>query len=160
MFRYVSKIEWLCSRAVYCFESCSINYLGLLGEDERIYDADFMVENWKKGTPDYRMSLFFGRVNNTWSRLGTVNPYLPCYWLDLGKRALKWDFVPEDFHQWAVPILSSFDLERYRSAYQVPDAEYEAMARDLPVVLEGLKNYPKEKLAPPVDEEIWGTGFQ
>ena len=71
-------------------------------------------------------------------------------------KSLGVDHVPINFHPWALAILEHFDLERYHAAYHLPRDEYEAIARDLPVVLEGLRNYPVEKLAAPIDEDNWG----
>ena len=42
-----------------------------------------------------------------------------------------------------------------QAAYHMPAEEYEAVARDLPVVLQGLRDYPKERFAPPIDETNW-----
>ncbi len=64
--------------------------------------------------------------------------------------------MPINFHPWALAILKRFDLERYHAAYHLPRDEYEAIASDLPVVLEGLRNYPVAKLTAPIDEDNWG----
>lgn len=53
-------------------------------------------------------------------------------------------------------ILEKFDLARYQAAYKLPPEEYEAMKRDLPEVLESLRNYLADKLAPPMDKDNWG----
>jgi len=63
-------------------------------------------------------------------------------------------------HHWALAILEKFDLPRYQAAYKLPLEEYQAIARDLPVVLQGLRDYLHDRLAPPIDETNWGYSDQ
>lgn len=95
-------------------------------------------------------------MNEGWKSYCTMRPNMPLHWLGISKRALHWDHVPSNLHPWALAILESFDLQRYQAAYNMPAEEYEAVARDLPVVLQGLRDYPKERFAPPIDETDWG----
>ena len=99
-------------------------------------------------------------MNESWKSYGTVRPNAPIHWLAISKRALQLDHVPSNFYPWALAILEKFDLPRYQAAYHLPPEEYEAIARDLPLVLEGLRSYPPENLAPPIEEDDWGYNDQ
>jgi hypothetical protein len=83
---------------------------------------------------------------------------LPRLWLARAKYALANDYLPLKFHQWAVRILEWFGLERYSKAHRLKAKEYSAMASDLQVVIDGLRCYPREKLAEPWPKDQWGFG--
>lgn len=75
---------------------------------------------------------------------------MPIWWLAWSKSMLKWDYIPSNFQPWALAVLEWFDLERYHQAYHLSQEEYDAIKHDLPLVIDGLKRYPAEKLAPAV----------
>lgn len=99
---------------------------------------------------------FWWIINEAYKTYFEPNPDLPTYWLAIAKWALKIDYIPSNFYEWALPILEWFDLDRWAEAYHPQQDEYEAIKRDLAFVLAGLKSYPKDRLAPPVDEDRWG----
>lgn len=151
-----TTIEELTSDKVYEFAECKPVYLALLKYYSDLYDYPYQEENWDEGDADYRNGRLWWVMNEGWKSFGTLNPILPMAWLSISKRALYWDHIPVNFYLVALAILEKFDLERYQAAYRLPTEEYEAMKRDLPEVLEGLRQYPLEKLAPPMDEDNWG----
>ena len=155
-----TSLEELTSDKVYEFSDCKPVYLALLKYYSDLYDYPFMAEKIKNNDADYRNGRIWWVMNEGWKSFGTLNPILPMAWLSISKRALYWDHIPVNFYPVALAILEKFDLERYQKAYQLPQEEYEAMKRDLPVVLEGLRNYPADKLAPPMDEDNWGYNDQ
>jgi len=150
------KLQDLCSDEVYQFAEREPLYLELLKYFSDLYDYRQAVERWSRFGPIQRTGNLWWVMNEGWLYYGTINPDLPIRWLAISKRALQWDHVPSNFHPWALAILESFDLQRYQAAYHMPAEEYEAVARDLPVVLQGLRDYPKERFAPPIDETNWG----
>ena len=151
-----TTLNELTSDKVYEFPECKPVYLALLKYYSDLYDYSFMQENWNEGDADYRNGRLWWVMNEGWKSFGTLQAILPMAWLSISKRALYWDHMPSNFHPWALAIVGSFDLARYQAAYHLPMDEYEAMQRDLPVVLEGLRNYPADKFAPPMDEDNWG----
>ena len=155
-----TSLEELTSDKVYEFAECKPVYLALLKYYSDLYDYPYQQENWDEGDADYRNGRLWWVMNEGWKSFGTLNPILPMAWLSISKRVLYWDHIPVNFYPVALAILENFDLERYQKAYQLPQEEYEAMKRDLPVVLEGLRNYPADKLAPPMDEDNWGYNDQ
>jgi hypothetical protein len=155
-----TSIDELTGDAIYHFASRTSVYLQLLKYYEALFDKPYAVEEWHRGDVDHHNENFWWVVNEAWAQYGTVNPDVPLRWLALSKRALHWNHMPSNFHPWALQILSRFDLPRYQAAYQMAADEYEAVARDLPLVLEGLRNYPLDKLAPPIDENNWGQTDQ
>lgn len=66
----------------------------------------------------------------------------PTLRLAYAKYAVANDYLPVNFHQWALAILEWLDLRRYREAHKISKGEYEAMATDLKSVLAKLKAYP------------------
>ncbi|NHQ85214.1 hypothetical protein HA050_03700 [Iodobacter sp. HSC-16F04] len=150
-----SSIDDLTSDDVYLFNSCNPVYLELLKCYSSIFDYDVMNELVDEEVFNYGY-LFWWVINETWELYGKINPAIPMRWLAISKRALQWDYMPGNFHPWALAILESFDLPRYQAAYHLPLDEFTAIEQDLPVVLEGLRNYPKENLAEPMDEDNWG----
>lgn len=155
-----SSLEELTSDEVYKFESTKPIYFALLKYFSDLYDYPFMQERWSQADPEERSGRMWWFMNEGWRTYSEVNPDLPIAWLATAKRALYWDHVPSNFHPWALTILEKFDLPRYQSVYKLPAEEYEAIARDLPVVLQGLRDYPHDKLAPPIDETNWGYSDQ
>lgn len=150
------KLEDLCSDAVYQFAERKPLYLELLKYFSDLYDYRQAVERWSRFGPIQRTGNLWWVMNEGWKSYCTMRPNMPLHWLGISKRALHWDHVPSNLHPWALAILESFDLQRYQAAYNMPAEEYEAVARDLPVVLQGLRDYPKERFAPPIDETDWG----
>lgn len=151
-----ANLEDLCSDAVYQFAERKPLYLELLKYFSNLFDQTYVRETWKYSPPPDRGDDLWWVMNEGWTSYSTVNPYVPLCWLATTKRALQWDHMPSNFHPWALAILESFDLPRYQAAYHMAEDEYEAVARDLPMVLQGLRDYPKEKFAPPIDETNWG----
>jgi len=151
-----TTLEELTSEKVYEFSECKPVYLALLKYYSDLYDYPFMAEKIKNNDADYRNGRLWWVMNEGWKSYGTVRPTMPMHWLAISKRALYWDHIPVNFYPVALAILEKFDLERYQASYRLPTEEYEAMKRDLPEVLEGLRQYPLEKLAPPMDEDNWG----
>ena len=151
-----ASIEALTSDKVYEFGSTKPVYLALLKYFSDLHDYPRAERVWRESTPDERSDSMWWVMNEGWGQYGTVNPDIPVRWLAISQRALYWDHVPSNFHPWALAILEKFDLPRYQAAYKLPPEEYEAIARDLPVVLQGLRDYPRDKLAPPIDETNWG----
>lgn len=155
MFPNVNLVD-LCSDAVYQFAERKPLYLELLKYFSDLFDYRQALERWRRFDELDKNENLWWVMNEGWVYYGTLNPDLPIRWLAISKRALQWDHVPSNFHPWALAILESFDLPRYQAAYHMPAEEYETVARDLPVVLQGLHDYPKERFAPPVDETSWG----
>lgn len=155
-----TTIEELTSDAVYQFESARPVYNDLLVYYHELYDYPFQERRWAEADPETRTGRLWWVMNEGWKGYGTLNPHVPICWLAISKRALQWDHVPSNFLPWALAILEKFDLPRYQAAYHLPPFEYEMVARDLLDVLEGLRNYPREKLAPPIDETNWGFSDQ
>jgi hypothetical protein len=155
-----ASIEELCSDKIYQFDTTTPVYLALMAYYAEIFDYPKAQERWKRADPELRSSKLWWVMNESWKSYGTVRPNTPIHWLAISKRALQLDHVPCNFHPWALAILEKFDLPRYQAAYHLPPEEYEAIARDLPQVLEGLHHYPPEKLAPPIDEDNWGYNDQ
>jgi hypothetical protein len=126
-----------------------------------LYDYRQAIERWNNQLgPIQRSERLWWVMNEGWKSYCTMRPNMPLHWLGISKRALQWDHVPSNLHPWALAILESFDLPRYQAAYHMPAEEYEAVARDLPVVLQGLRDHPKDRLAPPIDETNWGLTDQ
>jgi hypothetical protein len=155
-----TSIDELTSDAVYAFAERQPVYLQLLHYYAELYDYPKAITRWEAAGPELRSDKFWWVMNEAWARYGTVNPDVPLRWLAISKRALHWNHMPNNFHPWAMAILSRFDLPRYQAAYHMLPDEYEAVARDLPIVLEGLRNYPLDQLAPPIDETNWGYSDQ
>jgi hypothetical protein len=151
-----TSIQDLTSEKIYGFFECKPVYLALLRYYAALFDKPRMQGFFKVGDADYRNGLLWWVMNEAWKEYGTLNPDLPYRWLAITKRSLYWDHIPSNFYPVALAILEKFDLERYQAAYHLPADEYEAMRRDLPEVLDGLRNYPSEKLASPMDENNWG----
>lgn len=151
-----TTLEALTSDKVYEFTECKSVYLALLNYYAALYDKPRMLDRWNSGDADYRNGCLWWVMNEAWQEYWTLKPDLPYRWLAISKRALYWDHIPVNFYPVALAILEKFDLERYQAAYRLPTEEYEAMKRDLPEVLEVLRQYPLEKLAPPMDEDNWG----
>lgn len=154
------NLEELNSNAIYEFSSRTPLYLQLLKYFEDLFDYPKAIEQWKEFGPMDKNENLWWVMNEGWASYGTVNPDLPIRWLAISKRALHWNHVPGNFHSWALAILESFDLERYNAAYHLPAEELKAVAQDLPVVLSGLRGYPRENFAPPIDETKWGLSDQ
>ena len=155
-----TTVEELTSNAIYQFESTAPVYNDLMVYYHRLFDADRAKEGWKQRSLEGRSEKIWWVMNEGWRSYGTPNPDLPLRWLAISKRVLEQDHVPSNFLPWALSILEKFDLPRYQAAYRLPPFEYEMVARDLPKVLEGLRNYPRNKLAPPIDETNWGFSDQ
>ncbi|RKT50737.1 hypothetical protein DFR40_2664 [Azonexus fungiphilus] len=155
-----TSIEELTSDRIYQFDSTTPVYLALMAYYAEIFDYPKAQERWERADPERRSSKLWWVMNESWKSYGTVRPNTPIHWLAISKRALQLDHVPSNFHPWALAILDSFDLPRYQAAYQLPLEEYAAIAQDLPQVLDGLRHYPQEKLAPPIDENDWGYSDQ
>ncbi|WP_144372137.1 hypothetical protein [Vogesella urethralis] len=151
-----ATIEELTSEKVYEFAECKPVYLALLDYYHRLLDSPSAKEDWDQSDDHGRNYELWWVMNEAWQEYGTLKPDLPYRWLAISKRVLYWDHIPVNFYPVALAILEKFDLERYQAAYRLPTEEYEAMKRDLPEVLEGLRQYPLEKLAPPMDEDNWG----
>ncbi|MDW5415702.1 hypothetical protein R6242_03850 [Iodobacter sp. CM08] len=150
-----SSILELTSDEIYSFSSCDPDYLELLKYYSSLFDYSAMNQLVYEGVFSYEY-LFWWGINEEWEAYGRINPAIPMRWLAISKRALQWDYMPSNFHPWALAILESFDLPRYQAAYHLPLDEFTAIEQDLPVVLKGVRNYPKEKLAAPMDEDNWG----
>jgi hypothetical protein len=155
-----TTIEELTGDAVYEFAERTPIYLELLDYYAQLYDYPFMQERWKCMDVNGRTGTFWWVMNEAWAEYGTVNPDVPLRWLAISKRALQWRHMPSNFHPWALAILESFDLPRYQKVYQLPAEEYAAVSSDLPVVLKGLREYPKDQFTPPIDESNWGLSDQ
>ncbi|MDW5415701.1 hypothetical protein R6242_03845 [Iodobacter sp. CM08] len=161
MFPSVDVNEF-CSDVIYQFGDCKPLYLALTEYYKALYDSgsyEERIAEQERGhefRQDMYCSSFWWVINEAWESYGKLNPAIPMRWLAISKRALQWDYMPSNFHPWALAILESFDLPRYQAAYHLPLDEFTAIEQDLPVVLEGLRNYPKEKLAEPMDEDNWG----
>jgi hypothetical protein len=151
-----TSLDELTSDKVYEFKKADFLYLTVLKYYSQLYDYPLQENWWKDYSQEKRSGRIWWTMNEAWAEYGTLNPNIPYRWLSIAKRALYWDHLPSNFHPWALAILEKFDLPRYQAAYQFPAEEYEAMARDLPDVLQGLRNYPLDKLAPPIDENNWG----
>lgn len=155
-----TQLTDLCSDAVYQFAERKPLYLELLEYYSRVFDSKWRQKERASYSPDHITGLFWWVMNEGWKSYGTMRPNMPLHWLGIAKRALQWNHVPSNFHPWALAILEHFDLQRYQAAYHMPAEEYEAVARDLPVVLQGLRDYPKDRFAPPIDETNWGLTDQ
>jgi hypothetical protein len=155
-----TTIAELTSDAIYQFESREPVYLQLLTYYERLFDYPKEVARWSTASANNKNENFWWVVNEAWAEYGTPNPDVPIRWLAIAKRALHWNHMPSNFHPWALAILEAFDLPRYQAAYGMQSDEYEAVASDLPIVLEGLRNWPRDQLAPPIDETNWGYSDQ
>lgn len=151
-----TTIEELTSDRVYQFGSTTPVYLALMDYYAKLFDYPHFQERWKCSDLDMRTGKLWWVINEGWKSYGTIRPNTPIHWLAISKRALQLDHMPSNFHPWALAILEKFDLLRYQAAYHLPPEEYDAIARDLPVVLQGLRDYPLERLAPPIDESNWG----
>jgi hypothetical protein len=155
-----TTIVALTSDAIYSFAWREPMYLRLLKYFADLYDYPQSIARWEEASPQLRNERFWWVMNEGWKGYGTVNPNLPLAWLSIAKRALQWNHLPCNFYPWALAILEAFDLPRYQAAYNMPPDEYEAVARDLPVVLKSLREYPQDQLAPPIDEANWGLSDQ
>lgn len=155
-----TTIDELTSDQVYEFGQTKSVYLALLEYYANLFDYPNAQARWNRADPEMRSGKLWWVMNEAWEEFGKVNPNLPLAWLGTAKRALQLDHMPSNFHPWALAILERFDLARYQAAYHLPPEEYEAIARDLPVVLQGLREYPPEKLGPPIDETNWGFNDQ
>lgn len=155
-----TSIEELTSDRIYQFDSTTPVYLALMAYYADLFDYRQKKARWQKYSPEVKTESLWWVMNESWKSYGTVRPNTPIHWLAISKRALQLDHVPSNFHPWALAILDSFDLPRYQAAYQLPLEEYAAIAQDLPQVLDGLRHYPQEKLAPPIDENDWGYSDQ
>ena len=151
-----SSLNDLLGEGVYGFSEREAVYLAAVKFCDDIFDSEWRLAERDSYTPEQVSHIFWWVMNEAWDVYCQVNANLPIAWLSITKKALEWDHVPINFHPWALAILEHFDLERYHAAYHLPRDEYEAIAHDLPVVLEGLRNYPAEKLAAPIDEDNWG----
>ena len=147
-----TTVAELTSCAIYGFASREPMYLRLLAYYAALFDKPHATKRWATASAANKNENFWWVVNEEWAQYGTVNPNVPIRWLAISKRALHWNHLPSNFHPWALAILDAFDLPRYQAAYNMPPDEYEAVARDLPVVLKGLREYPPDRLAPPIDE--------
>jgi hypothetical protein len=154
------KVDDLCSDAVYQFSERRPVYLELLSYYSDLFDYPQAIDRWKRLSPIGRTEQLWWVMNEAWTSYGTLRPNHPLHWLAITKRALQWKHLPSNFHPWALRILESFDLPRYQAAYHMPADEYEAVARDLPVVLRALREWPVEQLAPPMNESRWGITDQ
>jgi len=155
-----TTIEELTSDEVYQFGQTKPVYLALLEYYAALFDKAYAREDWARVSHEGRNHKFWWVMNESWKSYGTTNPDVPVRWLAIAKRALQLDHMPSNFHPWALAILEKFDLPRYQAAYHLPPEEYQAVARDLPVVLQGLRDYPPERFAPPIDENNWGYNDQ
>jgi hypothetical protein len=155
-----TQLTDLCSDAVYQFAERKPLYLELLKYFSDLFDYKQALEQWKQFDQLDKNENLWWVMNEGWKTYGTVNTDVPIAWLAMAKRAVQWNHIPSNFHPWALAILEHFDLERYQAAYHMPAEEYEAVARDLPVVLQGLRDYPKDRFAPPIDETNWGLTDQ
>ncbi|MBB5020414.1 hypothetical protein HNQ59_003733 [Chitinivorax tropicus] len=151
-----ASIEELTSEEVYAYVDCKSVYLALLQYYSDLYDYPRAKAVLAEADADMLNDHLWWIMNEAWKEYGTLNPAVPYRWLAIAKHALHWNHMPSNFHRWAMAILEKFDLERYQAAYHLPEAEYAAMKQDLPIVLEGLRQFPPEKFAPPLDEENWG----
>lgn len=88
------------------------------------------------------------------SAFNEISSILPLVWLSYSKRLLSSDYIPSDFCVWALAILEWFDLDRYNVTYHLPEEEFTAIKNDLPLVISQLKNYPKERFAPPIGDKF------
>jgi hypothetical protein len=159
MFPNIS-LEALVSDEIYGFTSRESVYLRLLQYYEDLFDYPKEQARWASGSLKYKNDNFWWVMNEAWKAFSKPNANLPLQWLSHARQALHWNHMPSNFHPWALTILSRFDLPRYQAAYQMPLDEYEAVARDLPLVLAGLREYPLDRLAPPIDETNWGYSDQ
>lgn len=150
------EVESLLKDDVYLFPARDDIYLRFLKYFVELFDYPRARAVWDQSNAEERSDRLWWVINETWELYCKANENLPVIWLATAKKALEWDHVPINFHPWVLAILEHFDLERYHAAYHLPRDEYEAIARDLPVVLEGLRNYPAEKLTAPIDEDNWG----
>lgn len=155
-----TTIDELTSDKVYAFGQTKPMYLALLEYYANLFDYPNAQARWSRADPEMRSGKLWWVMNEGWKSYGTLNPDVPICWLSISKRALQLDHMPSNFHPWALAILERFDLARYQAAYHLPPEEYEAIARDLPVVLQGLREYPPEKFGPPIDETNWGFNDQ
>ncbi|MDT4870469.1 hypothetical protein FQZ97_1055490 [compost metagenome] len=60
-----------------------------------------------------------------------------------------------NFQPWALGIPGKFDLARYKATYHLPPEGYEAIARDLPIVLQGLRDVLIQNNATVVQSPEW-----
>ena len=141
---------------IYGFSGRKPLYIEFLRYFIDLYDYPRAIAVWSQSTDEERSGRLWRIVNEAWESYSKINENLPVIWLATAKKALEWDHVPINFHPWALAILEHFDLDCYHAAYHLPRDEYEAIARDLPIVLEGLRNYPTERLTAPIDEDNWG----
>ncbi|EWS65850.1 hypothetical protein KBW71_05910 [Hydrogenophaga aromaticivorans] len=155
-----TTIDELTSDQVYAFGLTDPVYLEVLEYYAAMFDDLHSRERWSRSDPETRSGKLWWVMNGGWKAYGTLNPNVPVCWLAISKRALQLDHMPSNFHPWALGILEKFDLARYQAAYHLPPEEYEAIARDLPVVLQRLREYPPEKFGPPIDETNWGFNDQ
>ena len=151
-----TTIDELTSDKIYQFEQTQPIYLALMDYYSALFDKEYARQDWARFSMNGRNDKLWWVINEAWEEFGKVNPNLPVAWLGTAKRALQLDHMPSNFHPWALAILEKLDLSRYQAAYHLPPEEYNAIARDLPIVLQGLRDYPPEKFAPPIDETNWG----
>jgi hypothetical protein len=151
-----TTIEELTSNKVYQFAQTKSVYLALLEYYAALFDEPWAKENWASADPELRSGKLWWVINEAWEEFCKVNPNLPLAWLATAKRALQLDHMPSNFHPWALAILEKFDLPHYQAGYRLPPEEYQAIAHDLPLALQGLRSYPPEKFAPPIEEDNWG----
>lgn len=151
-----TTIEELTSDQVYEFDATTPVYLALMDYYATLFDKEYARQDWARFSMATRSENIWWVINEGWKSYGTVRPNTPIHWLAISKRALQLDHMPSNFHPWALAILEKFDLPRYQAAYHLPPEEYNAIAHDLPIVLQGLRAYPPEKFTPPIDETNWG----
>ena len=151
-----TTIEELTSDGLYQFEQTKPVYLALMEYYAALFDYAKAQERWKDADPEMRTGILWWVMNEGWKSYGTLNPDVPVRWLAISKRALQLDHMPSNFHPWALAILERFDLPRYQAAYHQPPEEYEAIAHDLPIVLQGLRNYcpRRSRIEPPCRPRI------
>lgn len=151
-----TTVEELMSDKVYEFGETNPIYLAWQKYYSKYFDYPIAQDRWSRWDPGTRSHELWWHMNEDWEGYGTVNSSIPIQWLAFTKRCLEMDHMPSNLNPWAIGILGRFNLARYQAAYHLPSEEYEAIARDLPEVLKALREYPREKLAPPIDESNWG----
>lgn len=131
-------------------------YTGGLSDIEMYINSLLFIDKDSNIAHEYIYSIFYDYPNYVFEKMIKTTCTMPIFWLIWSKSMLQWDYLPSDFSKGALAILEWFDLDRYNATYHLPEEEFTAIKNDLPLVISQLKNYPKERFAPPIGDKCSG----
>ena len=150
-----ASIDALSGDSIYDFPVASPVYQGMLEYLTGFFEFSSVRQVLANGSDEEKADLIWRILNESWWLFGRVNSEVPVRWTALAKRMLEVGIIPSNVYEYCKAIIGNFDLQRYQLKYQLPDYDYHALVRDLPLIKQLLQDFPRAQLMPPIPELQW-----